>query len=184
MLFRWVMQMLIWWIIWYDELRWYRDKLSWIVNMRNSVDHNCRWWAYAIIKAINGLQLCKVVGQCAEITIYICSCKAIVVQGSSASHYSGQLIRISIWLTENKFFNISASARPIRKIIQDQSRVHHCAILFCFWRAWRPSWKRSSNNSRLSRRLSAHIIKIKIQFLSLNLYHSHVDNCFHIVFYK
>ena len=73
---------------------------------------------------------------------------------------------------------------PTGTIIQDQSKVHYGGILFHFWRGCSPSSKRSSNNSRLSPRLSVGIIKIKIQLLSLNLYHLCVDDYFHIVFYK
>ena len=57
-------------------------------------------------------------------------------------------------------------------------------MLFLFWCGCSSSSKRCSNNSRLFPRLLADIIKIKIHFLSLNLYHSRVNNYFHIAFYK
>ena len=85
---------------------------------------------------------------------------------------------------ENKLFNMSTLAWPIRTIIHDQAKVHYCAILFHFWHGCSLSSKRSSNNSILSPRLSADVIEIIIQFLSLNLYHSFVNNYFHNVFYR
>ena len=42
----WAMLILTSWTIYLDELRWYRNDLSWVVNLYNSVDHNCLWWAY------------------------------------------------------------------------------------------------------------------------------------------
>jgi len=42
----------------------------------------------AIIKAINGLQLYKVAGERAKISIHIYSSKAIIAQDNNASHYS------------------------------------------------------------------------------------------------
>ena len=40
-LFWWVMMMLTCWIACFDELHWYPDELSWIVNLYDSLDHNC-----------------------------------------------------------------------------------------------------------------------------------------------
>ena len=42
----WAVLILTSWTIYFDELRWYRNDLSWVVNLYNSVDHNCLWWAY------------------------------------------------------------------------------------------------------------------------------------------
>ena len=41
----WVVLILTSWTIYLDELRWYRNDLSWVVNLYNSIDHNCLWWA-------------------------------------------------------------------------------------------------------------------------------------------
>ena len=75
--------------------------------------------------------------------------------------------------SSNRLFNMPVSAWPIRTVIRDQSKVHYCGILFPFWCGCNPSSKSSSNSSRFSERLSVDIIKIKIQFLSLNLF----DTC-------
>jgi len=137
-----------------------------------------------IIKAIKGLQLCKVTGPCVKIPIHICSSKSIISQGNNARSLF-KIAHQDITMTlQNKLFNMSVSPWFTRTITQDQSKVHYYAKLFHFRRGCSPSSKRSNNNSRLSPRLSADIIKIKIQFLSLNLYHSFVNNYFHIVFYK
>jgi len=83
----------------------------------------------------------------------------------------------------NRLFNMSALAWPIRTINQDQSKAHYCRIPLPFWCGSNPSSKSSSNSSRLPERLPVDIITIKIQFLSLNLHHSRVNNYFHMTFY-
>jgi len=137
-----------------------------------------------IIKAIKGLQLCKVTGPCVKIPIYICLLKSIIVQSNNARSLFNIAHQDITMTHQNKLFNMSVSAWSTRTIIQDQSKVHYCTKLFHLGRGCSPSSKRSNNNSILPLRLLADIIKINIQFLSLNLYHSCVNNYFHIVFYK
>jgi len=114
-----------------------------------------------IIKAIKGLQLSKVTRPCAKIPIHICSSKSIIAQGNNARSLFKIAHQDITFSHRNKLFNMSVSAWSTTTLIQDRSKVHYCANLFHFRCGCSPSWKRSNDNSRLSRRLSADIIKIK-----------------------
>jgi len=80
------------------------------MNLHNSLEHNCVFEQVGIIKAIKGLQLCKVTRPCVKIPIHIYSSKSIIAQGDNARSLFKTAHQDITMTHQNKSVNMSVSA--------------------------------------------------------------------------